>query len=132
MVWCFFPSRRRRTRCGLVTGVQTCALPNYQQPVLTFETVCQRRAVHTRSQFMEPIRATGLKPHRPPGLPLTDHEFGPGIALRADMLETPCLATGLVHDSDFDGHRCHGGEAEVKRLGSFPTGRAAWREKGEK
>src|SRR3546814_6508635 len=68
---------------------------------------------------MEPIRATGLKPHRPPGLPLTDHEFGPGIALRADMLETPCLATGLVHESDFDGHRCHGGEAEVKRLRSL-------------
>src|SRR3546814_12895054 len=68
---------------------------------------------------MEPIRATGLKPHRPPGLPLTDHEFGPGIALRADMLETPCLATGLVHESDFDGHRCHGGEAEVRRLRSL-------------
>src|SRR3546814_3408974 len=29
MVWCsfFFSSRRRHTRCALVTGVQTCALP---------------------------------------------------------------------------------------------------------
>src|SRR3546814_10309550 len=27
-VWCFFfSSRRRHTRCALVTGVQTCALP---------------------------------------------------------------------------------------------------------
>src|SRR3546814_14576998 len=26
---CFFPSRRRHTRCALVTGVQTCALPIY-------------------------------------------------------------------------------------------------------
>src|SRR3546814_7494908 len=27
-VWCFvFSSRRRHTRCSLVTGVQTCALP---------------------------------------------------------------------------------------------------------
>src|SRR3546814_3873237 len=25
--WCFFSSRRRHTRCALVTGVQTCALP---------------------------------------------------------------------------------------------------------
>src|SRR3546814_3972537 len=25
----FFPSRRRHTRCALVTGVQTCALPIY-------------------------------------------------------------------------------------------------------
>src|SRR3546814_12784259 len=26
-VMCFFSSRRRHTRCALVTGVQTCALP---------------------------------------------------------------------------------------------------------
>src|SRR3546814_2367557 len=26
----FFTSRRRHTRCALVTGVQTCALPIYQ------------------------------------------------------------------------------------------------------
>src|SRR3546814_5299664 len=26
----FFSSRRRHTRCALVTGVQTCALPIYQ------------------------------------------------------------------------------------------------------
>src|SRR3546814_9920145 len=25
--WLFFSSRRRHTRCALVTGVQTCALP---------------------------------------------------------------------------------------------------------
>src|SRR3546814_3632173 len=28
----FFSSRRRHTRCALVTGVQTCALPIYKQP----------------------------------------------------------------------------------------------------
>src|SRR3546814_8828686 len=27
MFCCFFSSRRRHTRCALVTGVQTCALP---------------------------------------------------------------------------------------------------------
>src|SRR3546814_8492523 len=26
-IMCFFSSRRRHTRCALVTGVQTCALP---------------------------------------------------------------------------------------------------------
>src|SRR3546814_3372743 len=26
-LFCFFSSRRRHTRCALVTGVQTCALP---------------------------------------------------------------------------------------------------------
>src|SRR3546814_2378359 len=28
-IWVFFSSRRRHTRCALVTGVQTCALPIY-------------------------------------------------------------------------------------------------------
>src|SRR3546814_4839629 len=28
---CFFSSRRRHTRCALVTGVQTCALPIYRR-----------------------------------------------------------------------------------------------------
>src|SRR3546814_9687725 len=27
LMWLFFSSRRRHTRCALVTGVQTCALP---------------------------------------------------------------------------------------------------------
>src|SRR3546814_2892349 len=36
MIWLFlclffFSSRRRHTRCALVTGVQTCALPIYQE-----------------------------------------------------------------------------------------------------
>src|SRR3546814_3811393 len=31
----FFSSRRRQTRCALVTGVQTCALPIFQ-PMLQF------------------------------------------------------------------------------------------------
>src|SRR3546814_5868282 len=30
MIFFFFSSRRRHTRCALVTGVQTCALPIYQ------------------------------------------------------------------------------------------------------
>src|SRR3546814_3598651 len=31
----FFSSRRRHTRCALVTGVQTCALPIYRAEVLS-------------------------------------------------------------------------------------------------
>src|SRR3546814_1132031 len=41
--WCsmffFFSSRRRHTRCALVTGVQTCALPIYWPP----RVFCVRR-----------------------------------------------------------------------------------------
>src|SRR3546814_2976779 len=32
----FFSSRRRHTRCALVTGVQTCALPIFLTPHLVF------------------------------------------------------------------------------------------------
>src|SRR3546814_12432005 len=32
-MWFFFSSRRRHTRCALVTGVQTCALPIFERPL---------------------------------------------------------------------------------------------------
>src|SRR3546814_9920279 len=32
LLFFFFSSRRRHTRCALVTGVQTCALPIYTAP----------------------------------------------------------------------------------------------------
>src|SRR3546814_4515943 len=35
----FFSSRRRHTRCALVTGVQTCALPIWKDPVLAAAAV---------------------------------------------------------------------------------------------
>src|SRR3546814_3923371 len=39
-VFFFFSSRRRHTRCALVTGIQTCALPIY--PVDAFERPVSR------------------------------------------------------------------------------------------
>src|SRR3546814_8345400 len=53
IVWlsCFcFSSRRRHTRCALVTGVQTCALPISRQPwsVITAE---KDRARHRRYRY---------------------------------------------------------------------------------
>src|SRR3546814_13244587 len=36
MIFFFFSSRRRHTRCALVTGVQTCALPISPQRSLLF------------------------------------------------------------------------------------------------
>src|SRR3546814_7705811 len=47
----FFSSRRRHTRCALVTGVQTCALPIFEDVIQ--ETYCQIAALkdvgHIRS-----------------------------------------------------------------------------------
>src|SRR3546814_4688941 len=42
MLFFFFSSRRRNTRCALVTGVQTCALPIYVR--VTFATNDERTA----------------------------------------------------------------------------------------
>src|SRR3546814_10587039 len=37
----FFSSRRRHTRCALVTGVQTCALPIYLSDTTALATAAQ-------------------------------------------------------------------------------------------
>src|SRR3546814_3834803 len=38
LVYFFFSSRRRHTRCALVTGVQTCALPIYSGRISAIKT----------------------------------------------------------------------------------------------
>src|SRR3546814_18859905 len=53
----FFSSRRRHTRCALVTGVQTCALPISLQP---FHEVFRR---HSHRQA-EKLAARGARPLR--------------------------------------------------------------------
>src|SRR3546814_18294427 len=41
----FFSSRRRHTRCALVTGVQTCALPIFFLPLFLHGKVSSQRAI---------------------------------------------------------------------------------------
>src|SRR3546814_8449853 len=67
MVYCdifgymfFFSSRRRHTRCALVTGVQTCALPIYLVPVAEHE----RREEHGDEEPEQALQ----KLHRGAGL----------------------------------------------------------------
>src|SRR3546814_10137265 len=55
----FFSSRRRHTMCALVTGVQTCALPIWSQPLADRSADVLGRGT--------PRRRTG-KPTREPGL----------------------------------------------------------------
>src|SRR3546814_2092284 len=54
----FFSSRRRHTRCALVTGVQTCALPIYCQE----QTTCLMSATF---QGVSGPRGMSLSEHRP-------------------------------------------------------------------
>src|SRR3546814_8592044 len=44
----FLSSRRRHTRCALVTGVQTCALP-----ILSFERLCCENGALSCQRFVQ-------------------------------------------------------------------------------
>src|SRR3546814_3249841 len=49
----FFASRRRHTRCALVTGVQTCALPISPQPVVAPLFKDNRRLQNVTAEMLE-------------------------------------------------------------------------------
>src|SRR3546814_15026228 len=54
----FFSSRRRHTRCALVTGVQTCALPIYGGAGYAFGTMARGGTTQTLS-FEQALNVTG-------------------------------------------------------------------------
>src|SRR3546814_3792832 len=78
----FFTSRRRHTRCALVTGVQTCALPIYsgfeigrarhRQPAPGARNPnVARRIPNTEAPIPTFTHARRLLPHRQAALPRT-------------------------------------------------------------
>src|SRR3546814_19528167 len=56
----FFSSRRRHTRCALVTGVQTCALPIYYQRA----SATGSGDVDTKDDVKRPVSLTRLEAFR--------------------------------------------------------------------
>src|SRR3546814_4144248 len=58
----FFSSRRRHTRCALVTGVQTCALPILRREVLRSDDISKRIKIliddEARSMATSPLVTT--------------------------------------------------------------------------
>src|SRR3546814_4543817 len=64
----FFSSRRRHTRCALVTGVQTCALPIFSQLMSLAERIARSEGAFRgvrqrliRPRLMSPIGSTFVK-----------------------------------------------------------------------
>src|SRR3546814_7260040 len=53
----FFSSRRRHTRCALVTGVQTCALPIYAPKGMSLEDWRRRNVNMLISELQDSIHA---------------------------------------------------------------------------
>src|SRR3546814_4062096 len=78
----FFSSRRRHTRCALVTGVQTCALPIFSAP-----------AAMTQSAAYETIEAGMALPTARGEGTLSNDLYAVGVTLLA-------LLTGRSPESD--------------------------------
>src|SRR3546814_8709978 len=63
----FFSSRRRHTRCALVTGVQTCALPIWQDdgPTLIGKTITflpkSSASIYTSYEFGDAFVGGGVR-----------------------------------------------------------------------
>src|SRR3546814_12633179 len=57
----FFSSRRRHTRCALVTGVQTCALPIWAQALRAGEVPARVRAA-AKPSLVERLLGFPLRP----------------------------------------------------------------------
>src|SRR3546814_3411467 len=95
----FFSSRRRHTRCALVTGVQTCALPVHQERI--FRTRHDARAVRTAG-----IRLLPGFPARPP--PLKFHSKSEWPASPRCLQSHPCVPAA------------NGNNAAVRPAGTMP------------
>src|SRR3546814_5633444 len=54
----FFSSRRRHTRCALVTGVQTCALPISSRRIFDIDTSTAMAGIGYSKASLGEIRAT--------------------------------------------------------------------------
>src|SRR3546814_18818411 len=112
MFVCFFSSRRRHTRCALVTGVQTCALPIYLRNLPA--TDGGRR----HDQSPAPRWTHGLRSHagqylcrtaagRPAGTggALGIHAQYRGVVMGLDIFRVPVLSDNyvwLAHDPASD------------------------------
>src|SRR3546814_20941018 len=79
----FFSSRRRHTRCALVTGVQTCALPIY---VRSFQLMAKRiRAKPDLAQIL--VHKPGPLHDKPDEIPDYADVFPSGVLEVAELLK---------------------------------------------
>src|SRR3546814_9837451 len=79
MVFFFFSSRRRHTRCALVTGVQTCALPISRARVLLLTAALgplDYRVPYGSEAPLGSVVVVPLGPRRMGGVVWEDESFG--------------------------------------------------------
>src|SRR3546814_4349754 len=110
VIFFFFSSRRRHTRCALVTGVQTCALPIYLR--------------WSDEQLAQPLAAVRHRQGR-----LIGHMEALGFPLREEAV-LQALTEDVVKSSEIEGEvpdREQVRSSIARRLGKL--GRASCRER---
>src|SRR3546814_5048970 len=104
-----FSSRRRHTRCALVTGVQTCALPICAETAAMIEARAQAdeelamRLLHSRGYFDASVTSAMERPSGPRNEPMRavitvtpGKQYALGdIAIRSPPVQPP----GLIRDA---------------------------------
>src|SRR3546814_16937686 len=131
VVFFFFSSRRRHTRCALVTGVQTCALP--------ISSVVGHLAATTQDQegFREALprkRATSLMNGRGDRIRTCGPLLPTQMLYQAELLPAgrkcarrPVATWWVVRDSNQDGQAAGGGKRFDVGVG--PVGRVDLKKK---
>src|SRR3546814_4918642 len=106
----FFSSRRRHTRCALVTGVQTCALPISSLPCdwttrcqSTGEQVIMSEACGLRASAADKPRAALLRRPRPFSS-LAGNGHSPGGGRACSPCRNPSLTIQLKSERDRKEH----------------------------
>src|SRR3546814_9950106 len=113
IVCCFFSSRRRHTRCALVTGVQTCALPISAEVGALLAALGRGRPDHIVDGFGVEVVAVADR-----------GEHGRGKMLRMEVRQ--CTLAGLADPA----RRADGVDDIGFGHGLVPCGQAGIRLKG--
>src|SRR3546814_5334411 len=99
MFYFFFSSRRRHTRCALVTGVQTCALPIFEPATHGLTVHCSNRLsypeVNVRDSNPQPTAPKAVALPVEPTLsqpPRTGIGIRHGNAARTEIGRASCRA----------------------------------------
>src|SRR3546814_12052245 len=95
----FFSSRRRHTRCALVTGVQTCALPICRVAVEGWAEVSELSALELARRFADAGAAAIVYTDIDRDGALQGANVAATRAL-AEAIETPVIASGRVASLD--------------------------------
>src|SRR3546814_11611578 len=109
----FFSSRRRHTRCALVTGVQTCALPILAATWLTVPPfLAGTRSSTVRGSLICPARSSSDHPIVTRGA-FARRGFNPFLSGRVGVaVQKNSLMSGLRSEERREGKEC------VRKFGS--------------